>query len=474
MQRIDLIVTGPHFITMAGDGVGYRDNIAMAVDKGRILALGPIDEIRQAYRAEQTLDATGHVVLPGLIDAHMHTGLCILRGLAQDTNYWMMYGLGPFAAELTDAALEAGSQLAIIEGLRNGTTTFGDYGNGMDGVCRFIDRLGARGRITVTVREATRRVYNPGELYAYDPEMGRQTLEENLSVFDRWHGAANGRLSVLFGPQGPDFLSQELLLHVRRLAIERGTKIHMHTQQGDRETAQVMMRYGQRPIGWLDQIGYLDEHLLAVHLTDATEEEAALVARRGASMALCSGSIGIIDGIVPPAKAFQDAGGNVALGSDQAPGNNCHNVFNEMKLTALFNKIRYGNPEVMPAWRVLRMATIEGARAIGLGEEIGSLEAGKGADFILVDLQRPTMLPLFTEPMRNIVPNLVYSARGDEVSTVVIDGRVVVDGGQVLTVDEADVRRQAQAHALPIGPRAAQTFWEVNGTNARFMREEKL
>src|SRR5438128_2064366 len=123
----------------------------------------------------------------------------------------------------------------------------------------------------------------------------------------------------------------------------------------------------QRPIAWLDELGYLDPTLIAVHLTDAAHEEAALVARRQASMVLCSGSIGIIDGIVPPARAFQAAGGMVALGSDQAPGNNNHNLWNEMKLTALFNKIKAADPEAMPAWRVLRMATIEGARAIGLG-----------------------------------------------------------------------------------------------------------
>src|SRR4051812_16291102 len=153
----------------------------------------------------------------------------------------------------------------------------------------------------------------------------------------------------------------------------------------------MQMRYGQRSIPWLDRLGYLDSALQAVHLTDGTDEEAALVARRGASMVLCSGSIGLIDGIVPPAHAFQSAGGSVALGSDQAPGNNCHNVFNEMKLTALLNKVRAQDPEVMPAWRVLRMATIEGARAIGWSDEIGSLEEGKRADLLLVSLRSPGM-----------------------------------------------------------------------------------
>jgi len=179
MTQVDLLVKGPHFYTMQGDGVGYQGDTAMAVDRGRIVAIAPQEQVMAEYSAPRTLDAAGHAVLPGFIDAHMHTGLCILRGLAQDTNNWMMYGLGPFSAQLNPAAMEAGSQLAILEGLRAGTTTFGDYGSQMDGVCRFIERVGARGRITVTVREAVRRVYNPGELYEFDAGYGRQTLAEN-------------------------------------------------------------------------------------------------------------------------------------------------------------------------------------------------------------------------------------------------------------------------------------------------------
>ncbi|MBV9544114.1 MAG: amidohydrolase family protein, partial [Chloroflexi bacterium] len=328
--------------------------------------------------------------------------------------------------------------------------------------------------VSVTVREAKQRIYAPGELYEFDVAQGRAQLQENLRVFSRWHGAANGRIRVLFGPQGADFLSRELLQQTFNAARERRTKVHMHTAQGDRETAQMLMRYGQRSIPWLDSLGLLDPTLMAVHLTDATEDEARLVASRGASMALCSGSIGIIDGIVPPAAAFVMAGGSVGLGSDQAPGNNCHNIFNEMKLTALFNKIRAADPEVMPAWRVLRMATIEGARAIGWADEIGSLEVGKRADFLLVDLSRPGLTPVHTQPMRNIVPNLVYAARGDEVSCVVVDGQVLVQDGRVMTVSESEIVAEAQAQADPIGAAATDDFWRVNGNNAELMRGGRL
>jgi 5-methylthioadenosine/S-adenosylhomocysteine deaminase len=471
---VDLLVSAQHALTLDGPGVGYVANLAVAVDRGRIVAIGPQAELTGEFTAERTIDGAHHVLLPGFVDAHMHTAMCVLRGLAQDTRHWMMYGLGPFTAHLSPEAMDSGSQLAIVEGLKAGTTTFADFGWSMDSVCRFLQRVGARGAIAVTIREATQRIYAPGELYTFDPAQGRAQFNANLSLFERWHDAADGRLKVFFGPQGPDFVSRELLIEVQQAARQRGTKIHMHTAQGDRETAQMLLRYGQRSIPWLDALGYLDETLLAVHLTDAPDEEARFVASRGASMALCSGSIGIIDGIVPPAAAFQSAGGNVGLGSDQAPGNNVHNIFNEMKLTALFNKIRAADPEVMPAWRVLRMATIDGAAALGWADEIGSLSVGKRADMLLVDLRRPTLTPVHTWPMRNLVPNLVYAARGDEVDTVIVEGRVIVEAGRVVTVDEDAVITAAQRAAEPIGAAAETDFWRVGGMNAESMREGRL
>ncbi len=259
----------------------------------------------------------------------------------------------------------------------------------------------------------------------------------------------------MLGVHAPDMMPQELLLEAKRLAAQAGLMIHMHVAQGDREIEQMLKRYRKRTPAFLDDIGYLDEQLLAVHLTEATDVETELIARSGARMVVCSGSIGIIDGIVPPAHIFRAAGGPVALGSDQASGNNCNNIFNEMKLTALFNKIKYRDPTIMPAWEVLRMATIEGARAIGLDDEIGSLEAGKQADLILVDLTAPNLSPVLTDPVRNIIPNLVYAGSGHEVKTVMVAGRVIVRDYRVLTVDEAALRAEAQAQAAEVARRVS-------------------
>ena len=185
-------------------------------------------------------------------------------------------------------------------------------------------------------------------------------------------------------------------------------------------------------------------------------------------------SIGIIDGIVCPSMAFQEAGGNCALGSDQAPGNNCHNIIHEMKNVCLFNKIKYQNPEKMPAWRALRMATIEGAKAIGVDDITGSLEAGKQADFIAIDLDYPSMMPVYTYPMRNIVPNMVYSARGQEVALSAVSGKIIMKEQKVLNVDEEAIKRDIAKLPEEVGKRAAAEFYEINGTNAQFMKTDRL
>ena len=163
MARIDLLAHAPHVYTLEGEGVGYLADAALAVDRGKIVAAGPRSELLRSFQAERVLDGGHHVILPGLIDAHMHTGYAVLRGLAQDTRHWMMYGLQPFSQQLTPEAMLAGSRLAIVEALKNGTTTFGDYGRDMEPVCRFLERVGARGRVTGLIREAVPRIYHPGQ-----------------------------------------------------------------------------------------------------------------------------------------------------------------------------------------------------------------------------------------------------------------------------------------------------------------------
>lgn len=475
-MKVDWIIAHAFVLTMEGKGVGMIKNGAIAGKGDTIIAVGPSDEILAAHRTERMIDGTGKLVMPGLIDAHMHTGLAIFRGMAQDMTHWMQKGLWPLMKNtMKDEAL-AGSLVSIIEGVKAGTTTFCDYDHSMNEIVEHYVKVGVRARVAETVNELPDAIGDlaVGELYPFDPSIGQRKLSDNIRLYEKWHGQANGRITCLFGPQGPDMMGIELMLEVKALAEKYDTRIHMHVAQGDREIDQMVKRYGKRSIPFLDELGFLDSRLMAVHLTEATTEETQLVAKRGASMIYCAGSIGIIDGLVPPILDFLEAGGQAALGSDQAPGNNCHNMFNEMKFAAILNKVKRSDPTVFPAWLSLRLATIESAKAIGLEHEIGSLRAGKKADIIILNIQEPGLAPIYTDPIRNIVPNLVYAARGHEVETVIVNGQFIMENRQMLTVDEKAALEKAQAAAEQIGHRSRQDIASGQSDIYHMMKEGYL
>lgn len=457
---LDILISHGLVITMEGKGVGILENGAVGIKGNTIEVVGKSGEVEKEYKAHRYIDATDKVVMPGLIDAHIHTGIGLLRGLAQDISNWMQKGMWPFTSVLDNDSAIAGSLINIIEAVKAGTTTFCDYDSQMREIVKNHYAVGTRARVAETVNEMPRERASVkiGDLYPLDPAVGQEKLQENIKLIEEWHGRDDGRITCMFGPQGPDMISVELLKEVHELADKYDTNIHMHVAQGDREINQMLKRYGKRSIQFLSEIGYLDKRLMAVHLTEATREETQFLARCGAAMVLCSGSIGIIDGIVPPASDFLEVSDRLALGSDQAPGNNCNNMFNEMKFTAILNKCKAKDPTVFPAWKVLRMATIESAKAIGLGEEIGSLCAGKKADIILVDMTQPALCPMILKPIRNVVPNLVYSAKGSEVETVIIDGKVVMENFRLLTLDEKQAVQRANNAAKKVSDLAAEKF----------------
>ncbi len=234
-------------------------------------------------------------------------------------------------------------------------------------------------------------------------------------------------------------VSEELLLRFQQAARERDSSIHLHVAQDPRENNATMERSGLRAIPYLDSIGLLAPDTIAVHMCMTTDDEIQLAASRGVRMACCTNSIGIIDGIVPPAARFRELGGVVGLGSDQAAGNNSHNIFAEMRATAMFAKIKAEDPTVLPAWQVLRMATIDGARVLGIDDKVGSLEEGKEADLIMVDLHRPPMAPVVRRPARNLVANLVYGETGSNVLMTMVAGRVIYERGQFTGVDVDEI-----------------------------------
>lgn len=472
-MKIDMLIHAPHMYTMEGETVGYRAGHSIAVDAGKIVAIGPTEEITASYTAEKVFDASHHVVLPGFVDGHMHTRHAVIRGVSQDIYRWMWEGMAPFEVEYTAESKEAGSKLGMAEAVLNGTTTMGDDGPDMEGSIKTAIRYGIRGNISPRIREVDFASYGPEELYNFYPELGKESLDNCVALYEKYNGY-DGRIKILFGPQGADFVSKDLMLKVCNMAKEFNTRVHMHFSQGTREDFQILKRYGMRPVPYLDSLGVIDSNLIAVHMTSATDEEVALTAKRGANMVFCPSSLGVIGGEIPPVKQFVENGGTAALGSDQSPGNNNHNIFNEMKLTSILNKCKFNEPLLFPAQKCLRMATIEGARAIGLGDVTGSLEVGKAADIILIDLKSPSLSPVITYPMRNIVPNLVYAGRGSEVETVICNGKVIVENRKPVTFDLDEAIAEAQQQADIISQKAAPRFFKTHSVIAQYMEQDML
>lgn len=475
-MKVDIIIHNGHLMTMEGKGVGYIADGAVAIKHNKIEAVGQTQEILREYTAERHIDAANKLIMPGFIDAHIHTGIAIFRGVAQDMSNWMQKGLWPFQKHLRPDESAIGSMVNIIEGIKAGTTTFCDYDGRMDLIVNNYKKIGARARVAELVNEIPDNIGDlpVGELYTFESSIGETKLNRNLELYEKHHDTEDGRITVILGPHGPDMMSLELLKEVKNHAEKLDTKLHMHVAQGDREINQMEKRYGKRSIEFLDEHDFLNERLIAVHLTEATDEETAFIAKSGASMIYCAGSIGIIDGMVPPVQHFLDAGGTACLGSDQAPGNNSNNMFNEMKFAAILNKVKYKNPQVFHATQALRMATIEAAKVMGIDHEVGSLRSGKKADIILVDLTAPAFYPVLTKPIRNIVPNLVYSARGDEVDTAIIDGKVIMENKQILTIHEKEEILKAQQTAENIVSRAEEDILKADSDILQMVRDGLL
>jgi 5-methylthioadenosine/S-adenosylhomocysteine deaminase len=469
---INMLIKNGDVFTMSGDGVGYMEAGAVAIDGNKIVAVGPSSELEREYSAERTVDATDKAVLPGLIDGHVHTCIALTRGLAQDAPFWHL-GVDDYFQKIGVEGLESGAQLSAIEAIRHGTTTLADYGPGVTLTAPLYEKIGVRAALSVLITELppVDRELDHNELFPLDPARGEGGFLENLSLVENWHGAAEGRITAMFGPQGPDYCSKELLVRCREAAEKYDVKLHHHLGQSEREIIQVQKRYGKRPVEFIRELGYLGDRLLAAHMSRLTDEEVEEVARSGASMAFCPSSQVLCDGIVSPADVFSRAGGNVCLGTDETCTNHGVNLFVDMKVAAILLKMKNADLTQMPTWKVLRMATIEGARALGLGDQIGSLEAGKKADLILVDLTRPTMIPVLRSPVRNIAPNLVMSATGEEVTMSIIDGKIIYEDGKILTIDEDQALAYAQKSAEQMSKAAADAVREHDTPQYQMTRE---
>ena len=474
-MTLDYLIHSAYVVTMEGPGTGIINQGAVGIRNNKIEAVGESSQIRKQYRAHREIDASGKAILPGFVDVHMHTGDTIFRGCAQDLpgKDWMFKGILPLLGQAGTEDIRRGSMVNIVEALKTGTTTFGDFYYPMTELVKNHVKLGTRAVVSSMINQLPPDTSGIDATVPYplDPAIGEVKLKDNIQLIEQYHESQNGRIQCRFGPHAPDMCSTEMLEEIKFLGDRYGVNFFTHLSQSPKENNQVLMRSGMRPTDLLEKLGYLNGRLMAAHMTYATDQEVERVAKSGAAFAFCCNSLCIIDGELPKGQLFAEYGGRVGFGTDQAPGNNCNIMLNEMKVASLLHKYKNGDPTVMPAWKALRMATIEAAQALCLGDKVGSLREGKLADLIIIDLSAPQPNPIMEAPVRNLIPNLVYAARGSEVESVMIDGRFVVEDHELKTADEKQILCQAAESAARIQKELGMNQWANDLPLARWTQE---
>lgn len=472
-MTLDVLIHGGYVITMEGPGTGIINHGAVGIKGNKIVAVGEETELLKQYAAHRYIDARGKAVMPGFVNVHMHTGDAIVRSCAQDLpgKIWRFKGILPLLGVAEDEDFVAASRLNIVEAMKSGVTTFGDYYTPMTAMVQNHIDLGTRAVVSGMINELPPdvSVVEVDEPIPLDPAVGERKLRDNRNLVEQYHGSSGGRITCRYAPHSTAMCSKEMLQEIKRLADEADVGYFIHLVQTREEITQTEGRTGMRPVALLDSLGYLNRKLLAAHMTYATMDEVRRVAQSGASLALCSTSISIVRGALPPAQEFAEFGGRVGLGTDQVC--NCTIMFDEMKYASLIHKYKSHDATVMPSWKILRMATIEAADALGMADSIGSLKAGKLADLIIIDLSEPHMNPIYETPIRNLVPNLVYSAQGHEVESVMIDGRFVLENRKLMTGDEKQIIETVQAAAKRISDKMNRLSWTRELPLAQWTRE---
>ncbi|HEY7066675.1 MAG TPA: amidohydrolase [Chloroflexota bacterium] len=437
-QDVDLLILGGVVVTMAAQHP-VLDPGAVAVRGREIVAVGPRDAVLAASRAVRTIDARAGLVMPGLVNGHTHLPMTLFRGLADDLplDRWLQQYIWPSEREfLSPEHVRWGTLLGAAEMLRGGVTTFCDMYFYEDDVAAAAHEAGLRG----IVAQGFLDVPTPQGL---DVEQNIAYMEQLVA---RWQG--HSRIVPAIGPHALYTVSPPLLERLHALAVQHDVPLVIHLAETQTEGQQIAAQYGASPVRALAQHGLLDQRLIAAHCVWVDPAEQALLAQSGAGVVHCPRSnLKLADGVAPVPDLLA-AGVRLGLGTDGAASNNQINLFAEIDAAALIHKAVRLDPLAVPAAAAVEMATLGGARALGLDEQIGSLQPGKRADLVILDLNEDNLIPLY-----NPLSQLAYAARSADVATVLVDGQVVLQDRTLLTMDEPAVRRQVRALARDIAAR---------------------
>ena len=428
--RADLIVTGDYLLTFNQEKTVVEKG-AVAVKGDRIATIGEASNVEEKVEAREVLDASGCLIMPGLVNLHTHAAMTCFRGLADDLplQEWLHEHIFPAeAAHLTEETVYWATLLAAVEMIRSGTTTFCDGYFYEDGAARAVAASGIRGIVGQGVVDFPA----PG---VPDPRINVKAAEAFVL---RWQNKSPRLIPSIFC-HSVYTCSPETLVAAKAICSEHKIIFQIHLAENQAELEETQQRYGKRPVEHLLKLGLLDENTLCHHAVRVNDKEIELLAQRGVGISHNPESnMKLASGVAPLPKMLA-AGVKVGLGTDGCASNNDLDLFQEMDKAAKLHKVHQGDPSLSSAVQIVQMATKGGAAALGMGDILGSLEPGKKADLITIDLNQPHLTPMY-EPCSH----LVYAARGADVRDVIIDGRMVMRRRQLVDIDEQEIMEKVR------------------------------
>ncbi|HZT18225.1 MAG TPA: amidohydrolase family protein [Dongiaceae bacterium] len=437
------LIHGGYLLRMAGEPEVIADG-GLVIEGDRILAAGAADQIEPHRRdADRLIDARGHAILPGFVNTHTHLAGALTKAITEDVPTFggpFRIALGMHENIIRKEDILLPGMVHGIEMLKTGTTTINECWWHQPQSARIIEQVGLRGVVGAEIREVDSSKIGFGRIDRdWSPRLVEEGLEEAEELFENWHGKAGGRITCRVAPDGPDRLRPETLARLGELARKHGVGLHTHLCSVPGENEFMLQAWGKRSVPLLHDLGLLGPDFIGAHCVFVDEEDIAIMAETGACMSHTAFLVGK-RGYYPPMKQIYAAGVKVSLGSDWLS----NDMFKVMRSAIVIPRAVFRDTSIRNARDVLRMATIGGAQCLGLEHEIGSLEPGKKADVILVDLRTAWCNPLRRE---NLVANLVYNANGSDVRHVFVDGEMLVEEGRLTRFDEAALIAEAQAVA---------------------------
>ena len=392
--------------------------------------IAEIAETIDEGNVDKIIDAEGKILLPGLINTHTHLSMTLFRGLADDLSLdsWLNDHIWPMEANLNGDYCYIGALLGAVELIKSGTTTFSDMYFYMEDVARAVEDAGIRA------------VLSYGMIDFGDAEKREAEIEENLQLFKSCNGMADGRIKVFFGPHSPYTASEDLLIKVRELADEYNMGIHIHVSETEKEINDSLDEKGLRPFEYLEKIGFLGPDVVAAHCVWLSDEEIKIIKKHDVKVSHnpCS-NMKLASGIAPVSKLIENDI-CVSIGTDGASSNNNLDLIEELKTASLLQKVSTLDPKVLTSDEAITMATIKGAEALGLENEIGSIEVGKKADIILIDTNSANMVP----DSSSLSSNVIYSANGSNVDTTICNGKILMENKKLTVLDEQEIYDKAK------------------------------